>query len=304
MLVEEDEAVHIAGSAHRVDEAMMELFDYNDIQQVLGQIPGVVARGEDGFGLRPNIGIRGANSDRSAKITLLEDGLPLSPAPYAAPAAYYFPLSTRLVGVEVFKGPSSIKSGPQTIGGTLNVLTRTVPTSSEVQLELAGGLYGSLKGHGWLALGRSDRGILLEAVHLRSDGFKELDTGGPTGFERSDLMLKSFWVPLARNRLELKLGYGHEQSDETYLGLSVDDFDDNPLRRYATSSMGLMEWNRSQVELAWDSRWGKPSSSLTARTVLYHRWFHRKWHKLNGFRGSTELHKLLSTEDVGGAELS
>ena len=99
MLVEEDEAVHIAGSAHRVDEAMMELFDYNDIQQVLGQIPGVVARGEDGFGLRPNIGIRGANSDRSAKITLLEDGLPLSPAPYAAPAAYYFPLSPVWLGL-------------------------------------------------------------------------------------------------------------------------------------------------------------------------------------------------------------
>ena len=70
-----------AGSAHQVSAEVLEQFEWNDIQQVLSLVPGVMTRTEDGFGLRPNIGIRGANSDRSAKVTLMEDGVLFAPAP-------------------------------------------------------------------------------------------------------------------------------------------------------------------------------------------------------------------------------
>ena len=68
-----------------------------------------------------DIGLRGANPDRSAKLTLMEDGVLMGPAPYSAPAAYYFPLTTRMTAVEVFKGPASIRYGPNTIGGAINL---------------------------------------------------------------------------------------------------------------------------------------------------------------------------------------
>ena len=109
-----DKTPRVASAATRIDEEQLEQFEYDDIERILAQVPGVTTRGEDGYGLRPNIGIRGVNSDRSAKVTLLEDGVPLAPAPYAAPAAYYFPMSTRLVGVEVFKGAAATRFGPQT----------------------------------------------------------------------------------------------------------------------------------------------------------------------------------------------
>jgi outer membrane receptor for Fe3+-dicitrate len=122
-----DGTPRVAGSAHRVDEETLERFEYDNVERVLAEVPGVSTRGEDGYGLRPNIGMRGASSDRSAKVTLMEDGVLFAPAPYAAPAAYYFPMSTRLVGVEVFKGPAATRFGPQTVGGAINLLTRRVP---------------------------------------------------------------------------------------------------------------------------------------------------------------------------------
>ena len=100
-----EKLTRVSGSAHVVDKEALEEQAYEDVHRVLKQVPGVYVRDEDGQGLRPNIGLRGANSDRSAKVTLMEDGVLMAPAPYAAPAAYYFPITSRLVGVEVFKGP-------------------------------------------------------------------------------------------------------------------------------------------------------------------------------------------------------
>ena len=117
-------------------------------------------RDEDGFGLRPNIGLRGGNSDRSAKITLLEDGVPLSPAPYAAPAAYYFPMTMRIVGVEVIKGAAAIRHGPQTIGGAINLRTRRVPVNATIAgVDTAYGAFNTLKAHGFTGYGTEQWGV-------------------------------------------------------------------------------------------------------------------------------------------------
>ena len=83
-----DEIRKIAGSGGLIDEEELDRMDYTDLNQILSSIPGVYFREEDGFGLRPNIGIRGATTDRSQKITMMEAGILIGPAPYSAPAAY------------------------------------------------------------------------------------------------------------------------------------------------------------------------------------------------------------------------
>ncbi len=93
----------VAGSAHVIGRDELELTEQNDVHRVLQQVPGVYVRDEDGYGLRPNIGLRGAASDRSSKVTLMEDGVLFAPAPYSAPAAYYFPLITRMDSVDLYK---------------------------------------------------------------------------------------------------------------------------------------------------------------------------------------------------------
>jgi Fe(3+) dicitrate transport protein len=294
----EDGTPRVAGSAHRVSEETLEQYEFNNIERILSQsVPGVNTRNEDGFGLRPNIGIRGANSDRSAKITLMEDGVLLAPAPYAAPAAYYFPMSTRLYGVEVFKGPAATRHGPFTVGGAINLLTRPVPDELTYRLDLNAGLWQTARLHGYAGVGGGGSGILLEGAHLRSAGFKELDTGGPTGFNHSEVMLKGRLALSQRHDLELKLGYANETSHETYLGLSLSDFKETPYRRYVSSSEGLMQWNRTQIELAWPVQ---VSDHVDIRTVAYHHLLDRAWTKLNGFADGTSVHDLLQLSEPGG----
>lgn len=298
IVVGQDGTPRVAGSAHKVEEETLEQYEFDNIERVLTQsVPGVNVRNEDGFGLRPNIGIRGANSDRSAKITLMEDGVLLAPAPYAAPAAYYFPMSTRMVGVEVFKGPAATRFGPHTVGGAINLLTRPVPEQPDWRLDANAGLWRTARLHGYAGAQGERAGFVVEGVRLRSDGFKVLDTGGPTGFHHSELMAKGLLKLPGRNRLELKLGYSEETSHETYLGLSLDDYEQTPYRRYAASANGLMQWDRTQAELAWQAR---PSSAVDVRTVAYHHWLSRSWTKLNRFADGSDIHDLLQLRDPSG----
>ncbi len=296
IIVYDDDQIKEAGSAHKVSEEVLSQFEFNDIQQVMSMVPGVSTRTEDGFGLRPNIGIRGANSDRSAKVTLMEDGVLFAPAPYAAPAAYFFPMTTRLVGVEVFKGAASTRYGPQTVGGAVNVLTRAVPTDEQWGGDVSYGAFNTLKAHGFVGRQIGQWGVLAEASHLQSDGFKQLASSAPTGFSRTDTLLK-MKRGTQRHTLEMKFGFAREESNETYLGLSQRDFEDTPLLRYPASQEGLMEWTRTQAEVSLSTRL---QENWLIRTVAYHHYLDRSWRKFNGFANGIDVHRLLLQDPTGG----
>lgn len=282
------------GSTQVIDEKTLEAQEHDDVHSILLQVPGVYIRQEDGFGLRPNIGIRGANSERSKKVTLMEDGVLFGPAPYSAPAAYYFPIMTRMVGLEVFKGPSSILFGPQTIGGALNVVTRPVPVGNAGGLDVSVGLFPSAKLHVWQGYGWSQAGVLIEGVQLWSNGFKELDGGGDTGFDRSEVMLKAYATndPTSKvfQRVSMKATYSRERSNETYLGLSDEDFEASPDRRYASSALDKMDWWRLGLRLDHELE----VASLKIKTSLYRHDFQRSWKKFTAFADGTDAAAVLA----------
>jgi Fe(3+) dicitrate transport protein len=122
---------NIAGTGAIIESAQIRDELATDVNQLLKTIPGTYIREEDGYGLRPNIGIRGATSERSAKITLMEDGILIAPAPYAAPAAYYFPTLSRMHALEVLKGAAQLRYGPQTTGGVVNLVSTPVPRTPQ-----------------------------------------------------------------------------------------------------------------------------------------------------------------------------
>jgi Fe(3+) dicitrate transport protein len=274
-----------AGSVTLIDEAALDKFEYDDIARILATVPGVNIRQEDGYGLRPNIGFRGVTPERSKKINIMEDGVLIGPAPYSASAAYYFPMTSRMTAVEVTKGPSTIKYGPNTVAGALNLITRQVPDVREGGIDLGVGSDGYGKVHGYYGDTIGDFGYLLEGLHLQADGFKQLDGGGDTGFEKSDFMGKFNYQLNGDDYeqfIELKLSYAEETSDETYLGLTDADFAENPYRRYAASQLGLMDWQHQQVQFTHHLEF----SNFNMTTRVYRNDFERAWRKVNEFASS------------------
>lgn len=288
------EARAVGGSATYLDEAALENFAYADVHRVLRQAPGVVLQEEDGFGLRPNIGIRGSGTDRSARVALMEDGVLIAPAPYAAPAAYYFPRLARMTGVEVTKGPGAIKYGPLTTGGAINLTSTPIGGGADEGLagrvSLLGGDFGSVRAHGamggWIPAGSEWQvGGQIELLHEQSDGFKRLDNGGFTGFDIDDAVFRLGvrTAPGAGMAQALTLKYQTltERSDETYLGLTVADFAADPYRRYAGSQVDVMNVDHDTLQLT-HSLDITPSVNLT--TTAYRHDTTRAWYKLNDVR--------------------
>lgn len=289
-----------AGSATYLGEAELEKFKFDDINRVLYSVPGVNIREEDGYGLRPNIGFRGATPERSKKITIMEDGVLIGPAPYSAPAAYYFPLTSKMTSLEVFKGPAAIKYGPYTVAGALNMTTRAVPDDKAGGIDLALGSDGYQKAKGYYGNTNGNFGYLVEGTHMSADGFKELDGGGDTGFEKNDIMAKFQYDLSGRDSqqlVELKVAYADENSDETYLGLTDADFDRDPNRRYAASQLDNMDWDHSQVQFT--HFWATDGFDITTR--IYRNDFERSWYKINGFKSfggfSADLQEVLANPE-------
>ena len=290
-------ASRAAGSVHVIREEQLERFEFDDVTMPLVQVPGVYIRQEDGMGLRPNIGIRGANPDRSKKLTLMEDGVLFGPAPYSAPAAYFFPLLTRMTQIQVIKGPSAIAHGPQTVGGAIDLISRPIPVNTSGQLDVGLGEYGYNKMHAYFGTSTEQFGFLVEGVRLQNTGFKDLPSGADTGSTRNEWMLKASYLvdPRAEvsNEFLFKFTYTSEVSNETYLGLSDADFREDPNQRYAASELDQMKNHRTAISLTHQLE----ASKFRLKTTLYRNDYQRTWKKLNRLGGSSVSDVLKNPDD-------
>ncbi|HEX5132344.1 MAG TPA: TonB-dependent receptor [Candidatus Krumholzibacteria bacterium] len=223
---------------------------FPNIDRVVADAPGVYAFGADGYGLRPNLGMRGVDPHRSAGITVLEDGILSAPAPYAAPALLAFPTLGRAESVEILGGPGAIVSGPRTSGGTLNMATPGLPDDliGTAQLSIGSDNARTLRagyGDSW-----NNASWYFGTHQTRTDGFKLLDGGGDTGFDDEDYLIKlglhsALDADLYQEVL-LKFGYDRNSADNSELGLTEDDFDHFAYRRYAASQKDRSEYDGTQ----------------------------------------------------------
>ncbi|MEM7278940.1 MAG: TonB-dependent receptor [Pseudomonadota bacterium] len=277
-----EDLADVPGGATVISKEEILKFNQSDIQRILRSVPGVAVQIEDGYGLRPNLSIRGTASERSARITLLEDGILIAPAPYSAPAAYYFPTAGRLAGVEVLKGPAAISEGPYTIGGAINLLSTPIPNGKGGVVDLQAGQDTTWRLQANYGEDDGKFGWLVETHQWQSDGYQELDTGDDTGLSKEDYMAKFRYSFGGNNsayqQLDLKLHHANEVSQQSYLGLSDQDFSANPFRRYGISSEDEIDTEHNQILL----RHLFQTENFELTTSVYYNDYERDWFKTEG----------------------
>jgi Fe(3+) dicitrate transport protein len=267
----------------KVSKEKVETYQYTDVNRALKQTSGVYSREEDGQGLRPNIGLRGTNPDRSKKVTLMQDEVLIGPAPYSAPAAYYTPTMNHTSSLEIYKGFAATPYGPNSIGGAINYLTPDLPIEKQNKVSATAGSYQTSNLKFSLARPSSLGGYLLEGSKLHSDGFKKLPDGNKTGFDQNHFLLKAAYDFSNTSRFILTLGYGDENSRETYLGISPTDFEQDPYQRYAASQVDTMKWTHTRFNLKHIWQMGNYGS---LESTVYRHDFHRDWYRLDRFGNS------------------
>ncbi len=223
VLTSAEMAERIPGSIEIINAQVLENTRALTSTEVLRKFSGVNVRDEEGLGLRPNIGIRGLNPTRSTKVLLLEDGIPLTYAPYGDNASYYHPPIDRFESVELLKGSGQILYGPQTIGGVVNYITPIPPSSREGSITLIGGNRSYFNGN--LTYGDSfgNTGLLFGFTRKQGQGSRDNIRSG-----LNDFNFKSVTTFSDRQALTAKLNYYSEDSNVGYSGLREAEFRDDP----------------------------------------------------------------------------
>lgn len=269
----------LPGSAAVVSNEQLTIEAATDINQVLKTVPGVYIQEEDGFGLRPNIGIRSAAPGRSEKITLMEDGVLIAPAPYSNPAAYYFPTTSRMHSIEVLKGAPLLRYGPQTVGGVVNLVSTPIPETNQGSVMFMMNDRGSADLHLNYGGKTGPWGYSIETAQRHYQGYKDIDRfDDNSGFQIEDYVAKLSWEG-ERNQFLFKIQRSLENSDETYAGLTDVDFRRDENRRYGLTHIDEMDNQHTGINLSHVFEW---TDNLTSTVTVYHNDFKRNWFKYDG----------------------
>jgi Fe(3+) dicitrate transport protein len=257
----------IPGGISVLDRQLLESARVLTTSEALRKAPGVTVRDEEGFGLRPNIGFRGTNPTRSSKILLLEDGLPVTYAPYGDNATYYHPPVERFESIEILKGSGQIAYGPVTVGGVVNYLTPAPPATPSVTLALTTGTHDYRNAH--LSLGGTwgRTGAIIDIMRKEGSGARE-----NTFSELSDINAKIVHSFTDAQSVTLRANYYIEDSMVTYSGLRQAEYEANP--RQNPFKNDAFYGDRYGASIAHRIR---VSDGLDVTTSVYGAFFKRHW---------------------------
>lgn len=263
----EEQLEQTAGSFQMIDRETLERARVFNFSEALRKVPGLNVREEEGFGLRPNIGIRGTNPTRSTKVLLLEDGTPLAYAPYGDNASYYHPPIERFDSIEVLKGAGQIEYGPVTVAGVVNYITPQPTEKPTFALKLIGGNRDYFNGDARFSGTFGKTGVLLNVDRKQGEGARDNVRSGLSDF------LGKVVQPIGdRNILTAKFSYLKEDSQITYSGLTEAEYRADPRQnpflndRFSAFRQGFSLQHTGVI-----------TSKINLTTNFYTNYFSRDW---------------------------
>ncbi|MFB6247991.1 MAG: TonB-dependent receptor domain-containing protein [Salinibacter sp.] len=260
----------LPGAASRVDAAALEQMDPIGTQAALAHVPGVYGLADDGMAqTRMSVGIRGLQPRRTQRVLVMEDGMPIQPAPYVFSPLYYNPPIERIKEIEVVKGPSTIRHGPQTMAGVINYVTsRPKRRSLGGTVELTSGTNGYVSAFGELGgFGTDTVRPQVQLLFKRGNGFRENND-----FRQVNGTAK-LQATLGDDRsLYVRTNVDYERLNATYTGLTPHTFETDP--DFNPKDDDLYRIYRASLGTIYNRRYG---ADVQGTTRLYANVFHRPW---------------------------
>ncbi len=260
----QEQLLKTPSSATIIEREALEASHVLTTNEALRKAPGLVVRDEEGMGMRPNIGVRGLNPTRSTKVLLLEDGIPVTYAPYGANESYYHPTVDRFQRIEVLKGASQIKFGPQTAGGVINYITPNAPEKFGGHMSVIAGNRDYLNSK----INAGGMGALFDYTHKEGDGARD-----KTHSNIEDLNVKLTKAINENHAMTLRANWFTEDSQVSYSGITQAEYNNfggeyNPFNHdnFATTRYGVSATHDWQI-----------NSNALLTTNLYYSYFDRDW---------------------------
>ena len=248
----------LPGSVAVIEKEALALKQPLSTQDALKAVPGIVIREEEGYGFIPNIGMRGLNPNRSQKLLVLEDGVPVAPGLFLANESYYSPRIERMQSIEVLKGAAGLRYGPTTIGGVINYKTKDPQDGVKLTAKTGSHGYGLL---GLDAGGVSESADTIAGISVltsRGDGFRH------NGFDMTDLVLKGGRQINENQWLSAKFTHYDNEVNTSYVGLRKNEYRNDPDKNPAPNDYFITNRESFDINHEWHI-----SSAIKLNTLMY-----------------------------------
>ena len=255
---QEGGATSIPGAIDIISPEEMEMIQPASLQDALKTVPGVNARDEEGYGAIPNIGIRGLSPNRSTKVLILEDGAPIQPSLFLSNASYYSPPVERISSIEVLKGATGLRYGPNTIGGVINYQSKTPLKDGIVKGKLGSHGYRLLELEAGTSSEQKSMGGGINLITSEANGFRN------NGYRMNDILVKGGMAIGQSQWLGLKLTRYENEINTSYVGLRPDEFIHTPTKNPAPDDQFLS--NRTSFDINHEL---EIDTSTKLKTLMY-----------------------------------
>ncbi len=147
---------------------------FDDLGDLLVEVPGVTVTRSGGVGDFATVSLRGSNPD---EVRFYVDGVPLAVA-----AGGSIDISTLPLGdverIEIYRGTTPIGFAESALGGIVSITTRAPAGGSRYTLRAGGGSFGTWFGDGTASVSAGRLHVYLGAHAITADGFAYFDDNG------------------------------------------------------------------------------------------------------------------------------